>query len=89
MPFLQYLALVVTHPFEARTLIQFYLWHAPKRDLTSLKEHPTSGWDRESMRACWGFLDQTGRSFAAVVKELDGDLARIVRGSPFGFFCRC
>jgi hypothetical protein len=30
------------------------------------------------MRRCWDFLDQTSRSFAAVIKELDGDLARTV-----------
>lgn len=31
------------------------------------------------MRDCWSFLDLTSRSFAAVIKELDGDLARVVR----------
>lgn len=73
------LGLLLTHPNEFRTLVQFYIFHTPKRDITAQHEHPTSGWDRESMRRCWEFLDLTSRSFAAVIKELDGDLARTVR----------
>ncbi|KAG6331798.1 hypothetical protein ID866_7291 [Astraeus odoratus] len=72
------LGLLLTHPTEFRTLVQFYLHHEQKRDITALQEHPTSGWDRESMRRCWKFLDMTSRSFAAVIKELDGDLARTI-----------
>lgn len=30
------------------------------------------------MRECWGWLDKTSRSFSMVIKELDGDLARVV-----------
>lgn len=30
------------------------------------------------MRRCWDFLDMTSRSFSAVIKELEGDLARTV-----------
>ena len=30
------------------------------------------------MQRCWSFLDKTSRSFAAVIKELEGDLARTV-----------
>ena len=74
----QWLALLVFHPLEFRTLLQFHLYHEEKRDIKALKEHPTSGWDRKSMRRCWEFLDQTSRSFSAVIKELDGDLARTV-----------
>ncbi len=33
------------------------------------------------MKECWGLLDLTSRSFAMVVKELEGDLARIVSPS--------
>jgi hypothetical protein len=65
--------------YELRSLVQFKIWHETKRDITSIHEHATSGWDRQSMRDCWAFLDLTSRSFAAVIKELDGDLARIVR----------
>lgn len=31
------------------------------------------------MKRCWELLDQTSRSFAAVIKELEGDLSRVVR----------
>lgn len=34
--------------------------------------------DREDMKQCWKFLDATSRSFAAVIKELEGDLGRVV-----------
>ncbi len=30
------------------------------------------------MRDCWGFLDLTSRSFAAVIKELKGELSRVI-----------
>src|SRR5688572_15793198 len=73
-----WLILLITHPLEFRTLLQFHLYHEQKRDIASVKEHPSSGWDRQSMRRCWQFLDMTSRSFSAVIKELDGDLARTV-----------
>ena len=72
------LKLLFTHPGDFRTLLQFKLFHERKRDLSAIHEHPTSGWDRRSMRRCWEFLDMTSRSFSAVIKELDGDLARVV-----------
>jgi farnesyl-diphosphate farnesyltransferase len=72
------LVLAITHPFEFRTLVQFYLYHHQNRDITSEREHATSGYDRPTMRRCWEFLDLTSRSFSAVIKELDGDLARTV-----------
>ena len=87
------LKLLLTHPLEFRALAQYSLFHETTRDITSPKEYKTSGYDRESMKACWRFLDQTSRSFSAVIKELDGDLARVVRwtispvsiGSLFSF----
>lgn len=36
------------------------------------------------MKQCWKFLDATSRSFAAVIKELEGDLSRVVRLTPDG-----
>lgn len=33
------------------------------------------------MKQCWGFLDATSRSFAAVIKELEGELGRVVSHS--------
>ncbi|TFK89601.1 hypothetical protein K466DRAFT_19912 [Polyporus arcularius HHB13444] len=71
------LTLLLTHPLEFRTLLQYKIWHEPKRDITNPSEHATSGWDRPSMQRCWYFLDMTSRSFAGVVKELEGDLARL------------
>lgn len=80
MSFLSMLTLLLTHPIEFRTLLQFWIYHEQKRDISAKQEHPTSGWDRESMRKCWEFLDLTSRSFSAVIKELEGDLARSVSG---------
>ncbi|KAL7413507.1 putative farnesyl-diphosphate farnesyltransferase [Mrakia frigida] len=74
----EYVHLLFTHPNELRSILQYAVWYEPKRDITSVKEHTTSGWDRQSMRDCWAFLDLTSRSFAAVIKELDGDLARVI-----------
>jgi farnesyl-diphosphate farnesyltransferase len=66
------MGLLLTHPGDFRTLVQFYIFHEQKRDITAQQEHPTSGW-------CWHFLDLTSRSFAMVIKELEGDLSRTVR----------
>ena len=82
------LKLLFTRPGDFRTLLQFKIFHEKKRDLTAIHEHPTSGWDRRTMRKCWEFLDMTSRSFSAVIKELDGDLARVVSlffAFAFGF----
>lgn len=73
------LVLLLTHPNEFRIILNFYLFHKQKRDITAQHEHATSGWDRKSMRRCWGLLDLTSKSFAAVIKDLDGDLAPTVR----------
>lgn len=72
------LALLFTHPNEFRTLVQYHLYHETKRDISSPKEYATSHWDRPTMRRCWELMDLTSRSFGAVIKELDGDLARVV-----------
>ncbi|KAJ7093059.1 farnesyl-diphosphate farnesyltransferase [Mycena epipterygia] len=73
-----WLLMLVAHPMEFRTLLQYHIYHHQQRDITAKEEHSTSGWDRESMRRCWDFLDMTSRSFSTVVKQLDGDLARVV-----------
>src|ERR1700721_886990 len=72
------ISLLFLHPLEFHTLVQFRLFHERKRDISALHEHPTSGWDRRSMRRCWQLSDFTGRSFSAVIKEIEGDLARTV-----------
>lgn len=73
-----YVILLLTRPLEFRTLLQYKLYHETKRDITATQEHESSGWDRETMRRCWSLLEDTSRSFAAVIKEVDGDLARTV-----------
>lgn len=76
---LSLLWMLVTHPDDLRTLIQFKMWFEPTRDITKPEEFVTSGYDRKTMRRCWEFLDLTSRSFSPVIKELEGDLARVVR----------
>lgn len=78
MGILDYALLAITHPSEFRAIASYSVWHDPRRDITDPKEHATSGWDREVMRECWSWLDKTSRSFSMVIKELDGDLARVV-----------
>ncbi|KAI0924477.1 terpene cyclase, variant 2 [Taiwanofungus camphoratus] len=75
---LSMLVLLLTHPLEFRTLLQYKLWHESNRDITAPSELENSGWNRKSMRRCWELLDMTSRSFAGVIKELEGDLARII-----------
>jgi farnesyl-diphosphate farnesyltransferase len=76
---LSMLTLLVTHPIEFRTLLQYWLYHGRRRDISATGELVVSRWDKKSMRRCWELLDLTSRSFSAVIKELDGDLARTVR----------
>ena len=82
MGVLSTVSLAILHPLEFRILLQYWLYHEPRRDIAAQKEHADSGWDRKSMRRCWEFLDVTSRSFSAVIKEIDGDLARTVSSSP-------
>lgn len=57
-------------------MIGYKVWRDPLNDIKANPE--ASGWDRERMRDCWGFLDLTSRSFAAVIKELKGELSRVI-----------
>lgn len=70
------LKLLFTHPNELRVLLSYKFSHNPVNDIQS--NPAASGWDREQMRACWRFLDLTSRSFAAVIKELKGELSRAI-----------
>ncbi|THG97942.1 hypothetical protein EW145_g7510, partial [Phellinidium pouzarii] len=72
------ITLLFTHPNEFRILAQFWLYYEQRRDITSPEECKFSGYDRPSMKRCWHFLDMTSRSFSSVIKELDGDLARVI-----------
>ncbi|KAJ9474535.1 Squalene synthase [Pseudozyma hubeiensis] len=76
MGVLSYLLLGITHPSELRAMIGYKVWRDPLNDIKANPE--ASGWDRERMRDCWGFLDLTSRSFAAVIKELKGELSRVI-----------
>lgn len=67
--------LAVSHPSELRALIHYKVWRDPLNDI---KSNPASGWDRPSMQRCWHLLDATSRSFAAVIKELEGELCRVI-----------
>ncbi|EJU03842.1 squalene synthase [Dacryopinax primogenitus] len=71
------LYLLFRHPNELRALAQYWVW-TDNRELSDPKELASTGWDRESMRTCWAYLDMTSRSFAVVIKNLQGDLARII-----------
>lgn len=76
MSILQLMTLGVTHPSELRSLLA-YKAHLGA-SLSQLKASPDAGWERATMRECWGYLDLTSRSFAAVVKELKGEMVRVV-----------
>lgn len=66
----------ILHPKELRAIVTYKVWRDPVHDF---KRNPeASGWDRERMRECWKFLDMTSRSFAAVIKELRGELSRVI-----------
>ncbi|KAJ6592122.1 hypothetical protein DFH09DRAFT_823910, partial [Mycena vulgaris] len=61
---------------EFRTLLHIY--PDQQRDITAARVPATSGWDRASIRRCWAVLKITSHRFSRVVKELEGDLARVV-----------
>lgn len=61
-------------------MIGYKIWR-DHRDITDPTQAEATGWKRENMRQCWEFLDQTSRSFSMVIKELDGELARVVSAS--------
>lgn len=73
--FLKYIALGVTHPAELRSVINWTVWRDPTQRIEELEE---SGYKRPEMKRCWELLDMTSRSFAAVIKELEGELCRVI-----------
>ncbi|CAH7674777.1 farnesyl-diphosphate farnesyltransferase [Phakopsora pachyrhizi] len=73
----EYLNLAIFHPQELRAVLNYKIWR--EDPIRKLNDHPeTSRINHPTMRACWDFLDQTSRSFSAVVKELDTDLSRVI-----------
>jgi farnesyl-diphosphate farnesyltransferase len=59
-------------------VVNYKIWRDASRDITDEKEFGTSRYNVPTMRKCWDFLDHTSRSFSMVIKELEGDLARVV-----------
>lgn len=67
--------LAVRHPQELKAVVNRKVWYEPP----NLEEDSAiTRFNEPNMKACWKFLDQTSRSFSAVIKELDGELSRIV-----------
>ena len=77
MGFKDLLILGLTHPGDLRVLAQYWLYDE-RRDITLPSEYEATRYDQKTMRRCWELLDMTSRSFSAVIKELDGELARVV-----------
>ena len=76
--FLQNILEVIKHPLEYRILAQYSVYHEPRRDITSPLDYATTRYNEPTMRRCWDTLDNTAGIYASVVKELDGNLARVV-----------
>ena len=75
---IKWLVLLLRHPLEFKTLIQFYLYYHLKQSNSAWKEDPNSGWDRQTMRKCWELFDTIEKGSWTFIKQLDGDLARTV-----------
>ncbi|KAL3480644.1 isoprenoid synthase domain-containing protein [Aspergillus californicus] len=56
------------HPIQLRNILQWKIYHKP------IYGHTITDTTTETQRTCFRFLDQTGRSFSAVIKELHPDL---------------
>lgn len=70
------IGLAISHPGELRALIAYKVWRDPLNDIKTNPEE--SGWNRESMQICWSYLDKTSRSFSTVIKELKGEMSRVI-----------
>ncbi|KAG0151592.1 hypothetical protein CROQUDRAFT_651006 [Cronartium quercuum f. sp. fusiforme G11] len=68
--------LALFHPRELKAVINYKVWHEPLRTLDDDPE--ASRINYPAMQKCWTFLGQTSRSFSAVIKQLEGDLARVI-----------
>ncbi|KAH0536941.1 Delta(24)-sterol C-methyltransferase [Glutinoglossum americanum] len=67
MPSASELLYYAVHPNQLRSIIQWKVWHSPVHERNPEKESP-------ELRRCFDFLDQTSRSFSAVIKELHPEL---------------
>ena len=70
----------LAHPGDLLVLARYWL-QTKRRDITLPSELGATGYDRKTMRRCWDLLDMTSTTFSSVIKELDGELARVVRVS--------
>ncbi|RHZ45455.1 bifunctional farnesyl-diphosphate farnesyltransferase/squalene synthase [Aspergillus thermomutatus] len=57
----------IFHPSELRSILQWKIWHNPVHERDESIESETT-------KTCFKFLDQTSRSFSAVIKELHPEL---------------
>ncbi|KAJ5580324.1 squalene synthase [Penicillium hispanicum] len=55
------------HPNQLRSILQWKVWHNAPHERDESK-------DTETQKICFKFLDQTSRSFSAVIKELHPEL---------------
>ncbi|KAH0565375.1 Delta(24)-sterol C-methyltransferase [Trichoglossum hirsutum] len=67
MPSASELLYYAVHPNQLRSIIQWKVWHSPVHERNAENE------SRE-LRRCFYFLDQTSRSFSAVIQELHPEL---------------
>ena len=84
MGVVNWLTIFLKYPleFNFKTLIQFCLYYLKRRN-SVWKEHPSSGWDRQTMRRCWELLDMSDKRVCMLAKQLDGDLLRVVSYAQF------
>ncbi|VDB94066.1 unnamed protein product [Peniophora sp. CBMAI 1063] len=71
------LASGLTQPGDLRVLAQYWLFSnqrrsAPQSSLTNTRR------DQKTMQRCWELLDTTNKNASYIVKELDGELARVM-----------
>lgn len=57
----------LVHPSEARSIVQWKVWHNPVHERNPEKED-------EVTRICFDYLNKTSRSFSAVIQELTPEL---------------
>ncbi|KAK9251390.1 isoprenoid synthase domain-containing protein [Lipomyces tetrasporus] len=62
---------LIAHPQELRAVIQWSIWHEPLYPRNPSKES-------DNLKRCYELLGYSGRSFAAVIEELDPELREAV-----------
>ncbi|CAL5871309.1 uncharacterized protein PFLUO_LOCUS5559 [Penicillium psychrofluorescens] len=67
MGFVGYAIYFAFHPIELKSIVQWKLWRNPPHERNEKNE-------TETQKTCFKFLDTSGRSFSAVIKELHPEL---------------